>query len=302
MLLGVVLVVAGCSSSAPAHHGTGSAVSSPATPSTLPVTSPASTPAPSTSPAPPRLRHVVVVVEENHSYADIAGSSDAPYLNSLIARGASLTNYFAVTHPSEPNYLALFSGSTQGLTDDSCPHSYAGPNLAGELLAAGHSFVGYSQDLPAAGDQSCSSGSYARKHNPWVNFPALPASVNQPWSAFPADYGRLPDVAFVVPNLDNDMHDGSVAQGDAWLQANLDGYARWAVTHDSALVVTWDEDDHSQDNQVAAIVVGAGVRTGPVPTRADHYTLLRTLEWLFGVPAVGESAARTPLTSLWATR
>lgn len=295
MVCVALLVLGGCTSSSPAtHRVTGSVVSPPATPPTLTHSAPIS--------APPRLRHLVVVLEENRSYRDIVGRPQAPYLNSLVLQGASLTDYVAVAHPSEPNYLALFAGSTRGLGDDSCPHTFTGANLAGELLAARRTFVGYSEGLPAAGDETCLNGSYARKHNPWSDFPALPANVNQPMSAFPTDYDRLPDVAFVVPDMHDDMHDGSVQQADTWLRTTLSGYVRWASTHDSALVVTWDEDDHSEGNQVPAIIVGDHVHPQLVATRADHYTLLRTVEWLFGLPAAGASAQRVPLTSIWATR
>jgi len=116
----------------------------------------------------PRPDHVVIVIEENHGYGEIIGSASAPYINSLAQQGALFTHSFAITHPSEPNYLALFSGSTQGLTDDSCPNTFAAANLASQLLAAGFSFAGYSESLPATGSTVCAAGSYRRKHNPWV--------------------------------------------------------------------------------------------------------------------------------------
>lgn len=248
---------------------------------------------------PPALQHLVIVMEENHSFADIIGNKNAPYLNRLAAHGASLTNYFAIRHPSQPNYVALFSGSTQGLTDDSCPHTYHANNLAAALRAAHRSFVGYSESLPRAGYEGCNAGSYARRHAPWTDFAGLPASVSQPWRSFPSNYAKLPTVSFVIPNVDDDMHDGTVAQGDSWLRTHLGAYATWASSHDSALIVTWDEDDYSESNQVAAIVVGAHVRTTRYAQRADHYTMLRTLEWLFGLPALGASAHRQPISGIW---
>jgi phosphatidylinositol-3-phosphatase len=114
----------------------------------------------------PTPSHVVVVIEENHSYNEIIGSSSAPYINSLANSGALFTQSFAITHPSEPNYLAFFSGSTQGITDDSCPHTFGPPDLGGELINAGLTFGGYSEDLPSIGSTVCTSGNYARKHNP----------------------------------------------------------------------------------------------------------------------------------------
>ncbi|HEV2885704.1 MAG TPA: alkaline phosphatase family protein [Jatrophihabitans sp.] len=237
---------------------------------------------------------------ENHAYTDIIGRQSAPFLNSLAARGALLTRFYATTHPSQPNYLAMFSGSTQGLTSNSCPHRYTGPNLAGALLAAGLSFTGYSEDLPAAGFTGCSSGSYARKHNPWVNFTALPSSVNQPLTAFPTDLSRLPTVSFVVPNLDNDMHDGSVAQGDRWLTAHLGEYAEWSTTHNSLLIVTADEDDSNHDNRIATILAGAHVKPGRYSARSDHYGLLRTLLAAYRLAPFGAAAQARPLTGIWA--
>jgi hypothetical protein len=227
---------------------------------------------------------------ENHSYSDVIGSSQAPFINSLARTGKSLTQLFAITHPSEPNYLALFSGSVQGVTDDSCPHSYPSPNLGSELRTAHHTFVGYSEGLPSVGSTVCSAGEYARKHAPWVDFTNLPATTNQPFTAFPSDYAKLPTLSFVIPNLANDMHDGTVKQGDTWLQQHLGTYAQWATTHKSLLVVTWDEDDHSQNNQIPPVVVGAGVTPGVINTRATLYSLLRLFEDLYGLPRLGASA------------
>lgn len=255
--------------------------------------------APTPPSGPPRLRHLVVVIEENRSYADIIGNHDAPYLNSLAASGTTLTKSFAVAHPSEPNYVALFSGSTHGLHDDSCPHRYSGPDLAGGLHAAGLSFGGYAEGLPRAGFQGCSSGAYARKHAPWTDFTDVPAAAGKPLTAMPPDYARLPTVSFVIPDLDNDMHDGTIAQGDSWLRSHLSRYVSWARTHDSALVVTWDEDDYSENNQIPTVVVGAHVRTSHYAGRVDHYRMLRTIEWLFGLRASGAAQQRSPLTAIW---
>nr|WP_264176014.1 alkaline phosphatase family protein [Effusibacillus dendaii] len=122
-------------------------------------------------------------------------------------------------HPSQPNYLDLFSGSNQGVTDDSCPHPFSAPNLAAELIQAKLTFGGYSEDLPTVGFTGCSSPNtrhptYARKHNPWVNFTNVPTDVNMPFTNFPKDFSHLPTVSFVIPNLDHDMHDGTIKQAD----------------------------------------------------------------------------------------
>ena len=169
---------------------------------------------------------MVIVVEENHSSAGILGNSDAPYINALAASGANMTQAFAETHPSQPNYIALFSGGTQGVTDDSCPQTLSADNLGAQLITAGYSFAGYSEGLPGTGSTVCANANnkYARKHNPWVNFSNLPTSANLPMTSWPTDFSPLPTVSFVIPNLNNDMHDGTVASGDSWLQANMDPY------------------------------------------------------------------------------
>src|SRR5438105_1460968 len=118
----------------------------------------------------PQPAHVVLVIEENHSFSSIIGSPALPYINGLAQQGALMTNSFAIEHPSQPNYLDLFSGSNQGIGDDSFPHRFQTPNLASELLAAGLRFGGYSQSLPAVGFSGAGFNAYAGKHNPWVNF------------------------------------------------------------------------------------------------------------------------------------
>jgi len=247
----------------------------------------------------PAPAHVVVVMEENHSYGDIIGSSQAPYINQLAASGASLTQMFAITHPSEPNYLGLFSGTTHGIADDSCPHTFSGDNLGYQLREHHMTFVGYAEGLPAAGSTVCLSGEYARKHVPWVNFSDLPAAqTDLPFSEFPNDYASLPTVSFVIPDLDDDMHDGTIAQADSWLRTHLSGYATWAGTHNSLLIVTWDEDDHSADNHIPTVIVGAGVGPGQINTTVSTYSLLRLLEDTYALPHLGgaASAATIPLT------
>jgi PKD repeat protein len=248
----------------------------------------------------PTPDHVVVAVMENHSSANIMGNADAPFINSLAASSASMTHSFAVTHPSEPNYLALFSGSTQGLVDDSCPHSYTTTNLADQLTAKGLSFTGYSEDLPSVGFTDCASGNYVRKHAPWVNWSSVPTASNQPFSAFPTDFSTLPTVSFVVPNLQNDMHDGTIAQGDSWLQTNLGAYATWAKQHNSLLIVTWDEDDNNDNNQIPTIISGQKVVTGAYSETISHYSVLRTLQDAFGITPNDGSATASPITDIWA--
>jgi hypothetical protein len=275
-------VLTACSSGAEPPGTAGSASSSAAGPTGLPTPD-----------------HVMVVIFENEDAQNIVGGPEAPYLTSLAGMGTTFTDAHGVAHPSQPNYLALFSGSTQGVVDDSCPLTLSGPNLASQLQEAGRTFVGYSEDLPGEGFVGCTAGGYARKHNPWVNFVALPASVNQPYAALPADFSDLPTVSFVVPNLCNDMHDCGVAAGDRWAAAHLPAYVTWAQGHNSLLVVTFDEDNGSSANQIATLLVGPMVAGGSSDQRIDHYNVLRTLEDMYGLPPLGEAAAADPLTDVW---
>ena len=265
--------------------------------------------------APPhRYDHVVIVIEENTDYAQVLGNRvDAPFINELADGGVNFTECYAITHPSQPNYLHLFSGDNQGVVDDSTPATYpwTTPNLGAALLAAGATFGGYSEDLPAIGDRDTTATNvviggvtyklYRRKHNPWANWQAavgapigtnqLAPGTNLRFLDFPADFSQLPDVAFVVPNEQNDMHDGTVRMGDDWLRANLGAYAQWARTHNSLLIVTFDEDHFSGPNKIPTVFHGAGLTPGS--TNATTWTLhhlLRTVGDMYGAAPSGRAA------------
>jgi hypothetical protein len=258
--------------------------------------------------------HIVVVIEENHAFGQVIGNPDAPFINKLAAQGALFTDAHGVAHPSQPNYLALFSGSTQDTTGDSAVRGtpLRRPNLGAALIAEGYTFAGYSEDLPDVGSlKTTAHGGYARKHNPWSNWQAaspgpnqLAASANQPFKNFPSDFNKLPTVAFVVPNLYNDQHgDGFISNrtlirdSDDWLKDNIGAYAQWAVTHNSLLIVTWDEDDNddSPANHIPTIMVGAQVKPGKYDQRIDHYGVLRMIEDFYGLPRAGASADAAPI-------
>jgi acid phosphatase len=263
------------------------------------TTPPASTRSP-TSSAASAPEHIVVVIFENKDAGQVDGAGSAPSLNGLAAEGTVFTDAHGEAHPSQPNYVALFSGSTHGVDGDSCPQNLTGQNLASQLIAAGRTFVGYSEDLPTPGYTGCGDGSYARKHNPWADFPELPASVNQPLTALPTDFASLPTVAMIVPNLCHDMHDCSVATGDEWFRRHLAGYARWAQTHESMLIVTVDESDGSDSsNHIPTFVVGQRVLPGVSHQRIDHYTLLRTIEDFYGLAPLGQARDAQSLTGIW---
>jgi phosphatidylinositol-3-phosphatase len=252
----------------------------------------------------PSPDHVVVVVFENRTYPQIIGSSDAPYISSLADRGADFTRFSAETHPSQPNYFAMFSGSTQGITTDACPppgSPYGTANLAKEIIDAGHTWGSYNEGLPAEGSRVCTDGStkYARKHNPWFSFGNVPASTGHTFAAWPTDFTTLPTVSFVIPNLCDDMHDCSVRTGDTWLKDTLGSYAAWAPAHNSLLIVTTDEDDKSAGNRISTLFYGAHVRAGRYSTAYDHYSVLRTIEDMYGTNHAGAAASATPITEIW---
>ena len=187
-----------------------------------------STPAAGAAPKIPAFGHVVVVVFENHEMNDVLGTSDAPTFNALAHRYASIDNYFAITHPSLPNYLALVSGSTQGITDDCTDCTAPGRSLADTLEAARKSWKTYAEGLPSPGFAGATSGRYAKKHNPFMYFPSVasnPARLSRvvAFPQFAADVRarRLPTFSLVVPDLCNDMHDCSVAIGDTWLKQQI---------------------------------------------------------------------------------
>jgi hypothetical protein len=249
----------------------------------------------------PTLAHIVIVVEENRSQTNIIGNKSTPFINALATHGAMMAQSFGETHPSEPNYLALFAGSTLGVTKDACPVDGGNtPNLGSELLAAGYTFIGFAEGLPAVGSAVCSAGKYARKHVPWADFSNVPPANSLPFSAFPmGNYASLPTVSFVIPNNDDNMHDGSIAAGDDWLNRELSGYANWAVTNNSLLIVTWDEDDGTPRNQIPTVIYGAHVRPGSYNQQISHYNVLSTCEQMYGLPKTGYAANAPAIAEIW---
>jgi hypothetical protein len=243
--------------------------------------------------------HVVIVVEENHSYEKLIGNSSAPYINALAGKGAFFTHSYAVAHPSQPNYLVLFSGSDQGVKDNSCGHEFKAANLASELVKANYTFAGYSEDSPEVGSTVCTNHQYGRKHSPWVSFSNVAKESNQPFDRFPKDYSKLPTVSFVIPNLDNDMHDGTILAADSWLKKHIGPYVTWAQSHNSLLILTWDEDDSSKDNHIPTIIVGPMVKPAQYDQHITHLNVLRTLEEIYKLPYLGGSADVSAIQGIW---
>ena len=247
----------------------------------------------------PRPDHVVIVMEENRSPRGVIDSIHAPYLATLADRGAVFTEYFGIAHPSQPNYFVIFSGSTQGVSDDSCPHHFGTRNLASELIDAGLTFAGYSEGLPGTGATTCESGLYVRRHAPWINFVNVSPRLHLPFSQFPSDFNQLPSLCFVIPNKNNDMHSSTTERADAWLRQHIDPYVQWAQTNNSLLIVAWDEG--ANPNQVALLMVGPMVQPGRYCGHLTHYNLARTLEDMFGLPYAGLTASARPITYVWST-
>jgi acid phosphatase len=269
---------------------------------------PTSTLLPKTTNSMPKPDHIVIAIEENHAYSQIIGSDSAPYINSLVADSFSaiFINSYAITYPSQPNYLDLFSGSDQGVANDDHPGNepFTTSNLGRQLINAGKSFVSYSESLPAVGYNGDIAGAYARKHNPAANWMGsgvnqISPTTNQPFTAFPADYTKLPTVSFVIPDLDNDMHDGTISMGDSWLKNNLDKYIQWAKTHNSLFVLTFDEDDKKDNNHIVTIFCGSMVKGSPYSGIINHYNILRTIENMYGLHYSGNAANVTTITGWW---
>ena len=260
----------------------------------------------------PRPEHVVIVVEENRAFSNIIGYSGAAYINTLAAQGALMVNSYGTDGASQPNYLQLFSGSNQGVTDNTITQQpFPTPNLSSALAAQGFSFTGYSESLPSAGftDASYTSvpgqNQYVRKHNPWVNWQggranAVSPAQTQPFTSFPKnDFSLLPTVSMVIPNEQNNMHDGSRVAGDQWLQQNLDGYVQWAMTHNSLFILTWDEDDGAHGNHIATLFVGPMVIPGQYDQLINHLNVLRTVEDMYGLEYLGNTASAVPIVGIF---
>lgn len=250
----------------------------------------------------PRPAHVLVVIEENRSFSQILNAEHRnATISALAKRGMLFTQSYGVTHPSQPNYLALFAGDTHGVTSNLCGYSFSSDTLASRLLDKGLSFTSFSESLPETGSLACMSGGYQRKHNPVSNWQdtRLPATMNQPFSAFPAEFAGLPTVAFVVPDQNNDMHDGSFESADAWLKTHIEPYVDWAFTHNSLLILTWDEDNGREENHVVTLFVGPMVKVGSSAQPINHYSVLGTILDFYNLPAVGASHDAATITGVW---
>ena len=240
-------------------------------------------------PAVPRLAHVVLIVFENKERQSVLGSGAAPTFDRLAASYAQATRDRAVSHPSLPNYLALVSGSTHGVTDDceDCPQS--GSTIGSLLTQRSRSWGSYAEGYP-------SGPRFAKKHVPFLYFPDGAAHVH-PLAGF--NPSRLPTYSFVTPDLCHDMHDCSVATGDAWLQKFVKPLL---LIKRTAVFIVFDEGstDAGGGGHVALVVAGTAVKPHSRYTSlTSHYGLLRTLEDALGLRPLGAAVRAKPLTGIW---
>lgn len=285
------------------------------TPSVPPSVVPRPSAAASQSSTIPATTHVWWIVMENHEYGAIIGSAAAPYLNDLASRYGLAANYYATGHPSEPNYVAMVAGSTLGVTGDGT-YNLAGPSLFAQLTHAGLRWRAYEQDYPGVGcftggssdggvDGPGAAGTYARKHDPAMSFTAISGDRAecadiQPLRAFDPAAAAF---AFITPNLTNDMHDGSIGQGDAFLRAFVPMIVGSAAFSTGVLFVTFDEGSSNtgtngdSGGHVATLIIapriGARLRFSAY---ADHFSLLRTTEDILGLPCLAAACLRSAIS------
>jgi hypothetical protein len=260
----------------------------------------------------PNLNRVVVVVMENKPY-NLARVQ--PYTASLITQGSSFSLSFAATHPSQPNYFALFAGGTLGVSSDACPapgSPFSAENLGHACEAAGLTWRAYSENLPSAGGTACSydgsasTGLYTRKHDPWTYFSNLDHQRERPYSDLAADIANntLPNLVFIIPNNCHNSHNSStpgctIADADTWLSNNLPAVIN-ALGPNGVLILTWDEDDSSSGNKILTVFVGPLVIPNYLSSRfITHFTVVRTITDGLGLPAMNTSAAEAPITDIW---
>ena len=254
----------------------------------------------------PSFEHIIVVVFENKETPSVVGNPSAPTFNSYARTYASLTRYYGVTHLSLPNYLALVSGSTQGITSDCVTCEFDARSLADTLEAAGRTWKAYLEGLPRRGFLGGFSGRYAKKHDPFAYFRSIARSDARrqrlvPLSELAADAeaGALPDFSLVVPDLCHSMHDCSVSVGDAWLRRTVRPLLQVPRT---VVFVVFDEGTTSAHGggHVPALAVGTAVRRhSAFRGFTNHYGLLRTVEDAWGLPRLGRSAGARPITGIW---
>jgi hypothetical protein len=244
--------------------------------------------------------HVMVIVEENRNRSEVIGASNMPYFNSLALRYGNTTDWNEVSHPSLPNYLALASGSTQGVTDDGCEYSFSGvPTIGSQLSAAGISWKAYLEGLPEPGSEVCLLGGYAKKHNPFAYFPETNGSHVVPATQFQTDEssGQLPAFMFYAPNSTYDGHSGTNEQVDNYLKNLVPNVlaSRW-YSEGGTVIITWDES--KGEGKIPTVVLKGRGSGKALTARGNHYGTLSTIEGLYRLPLLGNAVGAATLTPL----
>jgi phospholipase C len=263
-------------------------------------------PAAAAAPRIPSFDHVVVIVFENKERQHVLGNREAPTFNRYAKRFANLTAYYAVTHPSLPNYIALVSGSTHGITSNCTECIVDAPSLADSLEAAGRNWKTYAEGLRFPGFTGAASGRYAKKHNPFLYFRAIVDDAARrtrvvPLAQLAVDLRAhtLPDFALLVPDLCSSMHDCGIPVGDAWLRRIAPPLLKLPNT---AIFVVFDEGGASVrgGGHTPGLVLGTAVRSGSrFRPFSGHYEVLRTIEQAWGLPLLGASSQARPITGIW---
>lgn len=279
--------------------------------------------APSTAPTPRAFSHVFVFVLENHGYSSIIGNPQLPEINKLAQTGALARQYHGVAHPSLPNYVALIAGSTGGSRSDATSQKFRGPTLPDRLDAAGLTWKGYFQSMPSVGFKGAYGGkwlNYAKKHNPFMLFPAIAdqperAKNSVPLSQLAADLknNAAPHFALIVPDLCHDMHGAPNCLSKSLLYKAADQFVSgWVETiqkssawdDKAAIVITFDEAESSDSSlgggRIPTIVL---TRSGPQAFASEatysHYNLLRTFTDAWALTPLGESAGVSGMNELF---
>jgi acid phosphatase len=234
-----------------------------------------------------------------------------PYFNSLASKYGLATQYYANTHPSIGNYLMLTTGAIITNNDSMCS-TISNDNVVRHLLTAGKTWKSYAESLPSVGYTGCGSGSYAKKHNPFAFFSDVANSSEKnnlvPFTQFSKDLanGTLPQFSFIVPNLNDDAHDGTLTQADNWLKTNIAPLISSATFQkDGILIIVFDESVDSDTahggGHVAAVVIGPKVRGGSKPTTLyQHQSTLKTLLEALGVKTFpGAAGSAQPITGVF---
>jgi phosphatidylinositol-3-phosphatase len=267
------------------------AAPSSAAPTKIPVTAPCG--ASGTT----QYSHVVLIMLENVGYS-VVGSPSAPYFNRLAAECGLATNYLAVSHPSLPNYIALTSGSTHGITDDGEPseHPLDTPSIFSEL---GSNWRTLAQSMPSACDH-VTSGDYAARHNPAVYYTTIASACKRNDVPLTVPLNVSAKYTIVVPNICDDMHSCPVSTGDRWLSQYVPLILSSAQYQSRSLVlfITFDENDSDASNQVPTLVIAPSTPRGErVGARFTHYSLLKTTETLLNVPQLGLSRTASSMVT-----